>query len=149
VKLRDLVGQLPKRSTSPEVQSLVASLASIFRRVTDVSVMRGSWTPSVSSSAGTITSASATGRFTKIDDTTFFSVTITITTNGTGSGTLRFTLPSTPNEANVASGRETLVTGKAVTASINASTTLVGVQFYDNAYPGGDGYVISISGFYV
>lgn len=53
----------------------------------------GTWTPVVSAQAGTITSATATGRYTKIGRMVFSTAEITITAAGTASAGLIYTLP--------------------------------------------------------
>lgn len=52
-----------------------------------------SYTPTVTSASGTLTSASATGRYKQLGKTIFLEVDATVTTAGTGAGGLRVTLP--------------------------------------------------------
>lgn len=111
-------------------------------------IARGTWTPTVTAASGMITTATATGRYFKFGNRFWFRVSISITTNGTGSGDVRFTLPATPSDAGVAHGRESSVTGFALAANINSASTLVGVVNYDNSYPGGNGHNLIVAGFF-
>jgi hypothetical protein len=108
------------------------------------------YTPTVSASSGTITTSSATGRFHVIGKTVHFTVTITITTNGTGSGALRFTLPKLCRNNSIAAGRGEggSTTGDMMQARLSAGSSTVNVFNFDNAYPGSDGATIYVSGSY-
>lgn len=111
----------------------------------------GSYTPTVSSSLGTITTASATGYFKRvIGDIAHLDVTITITTNGTGSGCVSVTLPAgvTVNADGYAhlSGRATNVSGKGLIAQAPSGANTFEVRNYDNSYPGASGEVLWLSG---
>lgn len=140
------------------IRSVVAgpgAAVSVSNGVATVSVAGFSgfaaYTPTVSSSAGTITSASATGRWCQIGRLVFVEIVITITTNGTGSGDVMVTLPTTPNSDATLAGRETVNTGKMLQAPIfpyGGGTAQAIVVFYDNSYPGADGSVLHISGCY-
>jgi hypothetical protein len=107
-----------------------------------------SWTPTLSAATGTFTTASATGQYTIIGDRTLWSVVITITTNGTAAGNVRFTLPSTPANISVGAGREDVVNGNAVIGVAPASSNVMLVVSYNNAYPGVNGAVLKLSGHY-
>jgi hypothetical protein len=104
----------------------------------------GAWTtytPTVSSSTGTITTASATGKWKRAGKLIAVQQTITITTNGTGAGNLRATLPFDAESTDfVGAGRETAVTGSML--QIQTSGNLVIYRTTANAYPGGDGRTI-------
>lgn len=109
------------------------------------------YTPTVSASAGSITTSSATAKYRRIGNIVYLRCQITITTNGTGSGILRFTTPINSAGAIGASfaGKERAVTGKGVLGFLDGSgASLVQLQFYDGLYPGADGNVINVSGFY-
>ena len=105
----------------------------------------GTYTPVVTASTGTITTYTATGAYTKIGRLVNVSVSITITTNGTGAGYLIVSLPTGYAAASsitqMGSGREDAVTGdmlQVISASANMNLVT-----YSDAYPGGDGHIIS------
>jgi hypothetical protein len=105
----------------------------------------GTWTPTVSAASGTITTASATGAYTKIGRAVFGHTTVTITTNGTGAGSVRFTLPFTPGRDFVGVGRDTGVTGELLQVVGASGATTVDTYDYANNYPGADGAVLKCS----
>ena len=109
---------------------------------------RWTWTPTLSASSGTLTSASAAAVATRIEHIVFFTVGITITTNGTAAGILRFTLPTTPNVSANFCGKEIGITNDSVTGQVTSGSAVVDVVFYTGAYPGADGATVSLSGFY-
>lgn len=109
----------------------------------------------VSSSVGAITTASVTA-FTRTEGKTlFYKIRALITTNGTGSGDLQITgLPLAKSGQLIAHGcgRESAITGKMLLSSMGGSiggggTTLI-VRTYDNSYPGANGAVLEVTGFY-
>jgi hypothetical protein len=55
----------------------------------------GTWTPTITSGTGSITSYTATGAYTKIGRVVTIAVTVTIDDAGTASGTMKYTLPFT------------------------------------------------------
>jgi len=102
----------------------------------------GTWTPSVTSSSGSLTTVGAvSGSYTKVGRVVHAFFDINITTNGTGSGSiLAANIPFAPSAANTSMGvfREQSVNGKM--GSVNLpNTTQFQLQFYDNSYPGSDG----------
>jgi hypothetical protein len=105
------------------------------------------WTPTVSSSAGVLTSASGSGVYTRIGKTVHLRAVLSIVTNGTGSGSISFTIPVTAKNtfAAVGSGRENNVTGKQLQVYLAGSTTVASVVDYNNVYPAGNGYSLLIS----
>jgi len=109
----------------------------------------GAWTPVVTSSAGTITTASATGTYTKIGRLWDIKVTVTITTNGSGSTDVRATLPATPSAASTLAGRETAIAGKSLAGTIPAAGAFIAITNYDNTYPGSNGSILTLSGSFV
>ena len=111
------------------------------------------WTPTVTSTTGTITTLGAvTAKYRLESKTVFFIVSATITTNGTGAGSVKITLPpilgGSANGNQSCSGREYGVTGKTLVGAILNGTQGINVQFYDGTYPGANGHVIQIQGFY-
>jgi hypothetical protein len=106
------------------------------------------WTPTISASSGSITTSSAVARYQQFGKTVFISAAITITTNGTGSGNLQFTLPFTSQSIASFSAVETVNTGSSCSAYIIASGTTVRINTYNNAYPASSGSVILVCGSY-
>lgn len=112
-----------------------------------------SYTPTITSGAGTLTTtASKVGQY-RLDDAGFvtFMATFAITTNGTGATQLRVSLPFAASAGALLtslSGVETSGTGKALSVSLTPGGTYASITFYDGSYPGGDGRSFSVSGTY-
>jgi hypothetical protein len=111
----------------------------------------GTWTPTITSASGTITTSSASGILEQISDNLIFiEVTITITTNGTGAGNVQFTLPTGVAGINGAyryiHGKEQVTSGKMLVGQqVNTSGT-ISVTDYANVYPAADGSILKLSG---
>jgi hypothetical protein len=108
-----------------------------------------SYTPTVTAAPGTsFTTVSATGAYQTIGKNVFFTATVTITTNGSAAGYVYVSLPSgiTASGTAVLSGREEFYTGKLLQGYITNGATAVVILNYDNTYPGGTGYVLTVSG---
>jgi hypothetical protein len=120
---------------------------------TDVNTLddyeEGTFTPTVVSTSGTITTVGATtGQYTKIGDLVTVIVFLPITNNGTGAGLVRVTnMPFACNAtaSSYGSGREQNVTGNGLFGYINAGTQNLYIQRYDGAYPGGTGYGVGFT----
>lgn len=109
------------------------------------------YTPTVTATTGTLTTVSATGRYLRIGPRLLYvEIDITLTTNGTGSGSIMASLPATagPGIVYTIVGRETAVTGSLLQGVINASATAVSIVNYDNSYPGANGRRLIVSGTY-
>lgn len=108
------------------------------------------FTPTITSTSGTITTlGTVTGRFKRHNNTLDFEVDLAITTNGTGSGAVRATLPDTiTTQAHVAVGRETLAGGKQLSGTLFPATAQCDLRNFDNSYPGSDGSRLVVSGSY-
>lgn len=108
----------------------------------------GTWTPTVTSSSGTITTVGAvSGKYTRIGRQVTAICSVTITTNGTGAGYiaiggLPFSSDNNPSPTGV--GKEVALTDKTLGVSMVDATTMK-VQFYDATYPGGNGAIIRCS----
>lgn len=105
------------------------------------------YTPTVSSSSGTITTASAEARWFTSERLVTVCANVTITTNGTGSGLIRLTLPVPVKSTGlfvtgVVHGVEVVSTGKAVIGTVEGS--YAAFAFYDGTYPGADGRVFRL-----
>jgi len=107
------------------------------------------WSPTVASQAGTITTlGTLVARYAQAGKNVYFSLTIPITTNGTGSAWINASLPVTPKAATTVVGREVASTGKSLTGTINSGSSTMVIQTYDNSYPGGSGFTLVVSGVY-
>jgi hypothetical protein len=105
------------------------------------------WTPVVTSSAGTITSVSATGQYKTTNGVCSFTTEITITTNGTGSGAIDVTLPVAATQFSIVTGRADGASGKQLQGKVTPAGGLT-IWDYNNVYPGSDGEVLRLSGEY-
>ncbi len=104
----------------------------------------GTWTPVPTSSIGSITSYTSSGRYTRIGRAVVLSFKITITNNGTGLGVLFATgMPFAASAVNLESGTiaEVAVVGFSGYTVFN-TTTKLSMGKYDNTYAGGTNYVI-------
>ena len=105
----------------------------------------GTWTPSVTSGSGSITTVGAvSGVYTKIGNVLVVEFTITITTNGTGAGSILASgLPfaATAN-AYVGCGRENAATGNLLQLYLPSTSNTVTVKNYNDTYPAGNGYTM-------
>lgn len=117
-----------------------------------VSHEQGTWityTPTVGSGSGTITTASATGRYRVSGRTVHIQMAVTVTTNGTGATYLSATLPITAGSpAHSINGIEVSSTAYACPGYIAPSATTVVIRRYDGVYPAANGYVFAMSGQY-
>ena len=97
----------------------------------------GTWTPSISSSSGTITTSSGSGRYVKIGKLVTVHFIITISNVGSASGAhlyfgnLPFTSSNTHNQLGVC--REQSVNGFLSTAQVTGNSTTGAIFRYDNS----------------
>lgn len=108
----------------------------------------GAYTPTVASSTGSITTASATGYAKRYGDLVYVEAQATITTNGTGGGSVNISLPFTSASRSFMSGREYGVSGATINGLIGPSGTVIQCAKYDGSYPGADGAIIAVSGWF-
>lgn len=99
----------------------------------DLSTAWATYTPTVTSSGGTITSYTATGRYKQIGKTVNLEITVTITNAGTGTAQLKATLPTNAlsGTSYVGIGKESFNTGKSGACQI-VSTDNTMVQAIDS-----------------
>lgn len=118
--------------------------------VQNAAVNWNTYIPTIASSAGSLTTASATGRYRKIGKVVHFQMAGTITTNGTGSGSIVISLPfaASSSAEYIATGRCEATGGKMLQAQISASSTTASIFNYDNTYPAASGSLIIVSGTY-
>lgn len=103
-----------------------------------------SFTPTISATSGTITTASGTGAYRRRGKFVEMDIQVTITTNGTGAGAVVASTPLTTFVNGTLNGRENAVSGHQLNA-IGATTNLQ-IRKYDNSYPGADGAIMQLSG---
>ena len=103
--------------------------------------------PTITAQTGTITTATGTVRYKIIGKTIFYRLSVSITNNGTGSGTLQINgLPFSLNAAlaHMALGRENAVNGKV--CCFIGSGSGGSILNYDNTYPGVNGALLIVNG---
>lgn len=107
------------------------------------------YTPTVTSGAGTLTTATGAGRYIQIGKTVYFTAAATITTVGSGSGACLITLPVTGQTATgyAGSGREDAISGKMLQVKLNTASQVAAAN-YDGTSPLASGSIVRISGFY-
>jgi len=110
------------------------------------------YTPTVTAGSGSITTASATGRYLKRGRSVDVQIRVTITTNGTGATSVNATLPIAA--ANITginrtlAGREESSTGNMLQGYITPNSTVAQIYNYDNSYPGASGRTLHVNGSY-
>lgn len=123
---------------------------SVTGTVNSATINENAWTtytPTLTSGGGTITTSTSSGRYKRLfGRTVIANVRATLTTVGTASGSLNFTLPinaSTTIPAGTLYGREVATTGKGVNGTIQ-SATVINCVFSDAAsiFSGGDGTIV-------
>lgn len=110
-------------------------------------------TPTVTATTGTITTVTAnTARWFKLGKLVFWQGQATITTNGTGAGKVRFTLPASLGNVTsknyFATGRASAVSGQQLLGVFTLNQQYVDVQTDDDTYPAADGETLLVSGWY-
>jgi hypothetical protein len=101
----------------------------------------GTYTPTVTAGVGSITSYSATAKYTRIGRQVTVCFEVTISNNGTGATSLIVTLPFTcGSQASIGVGRENGSTGNILQAYVGASASTAIVLTAINTYPGASGY---------
>lgn len=100
----------------------------------------------VTPAAGAFGNASGRCRYKIVGKTAWFSVVVTIIVNGTGAGGVTAVLPFTAAAEHAYGGRESQTSGQGLIATILPSATNLSIFKYDNTYPGGNSYRLTISG---
>jgi hypothetical protein len=109
------------------------------------------YTPTLSATSGTLTTAAANMYYIRRGNVVYFKTQIIITTNGSASGALLMTvpIPQVGSFGTVASGFQRAPLGYIVYGWLDGGgDTTMNIKFYDDTYPGADGAVIEVSGFY-
>lgn len=138
------------RTTYVDGTTPAISAANLNNNEAALDALYGAWTatsPAVSSTAGTITSASAVLRYVVQGRVCTFNVLITMTNNGTGSGTLTVALPVQAVTVTSFSGRNP-TSGKMLQGAVSAGTSTLNIRNYDGTYPVATGETPFMSGSY-
>jgi hypothetical protein len=100
-----------------------------------------SFTPTATSSGGTITSYTSAGYYTRIGKLCVYRFKIEISNNGTGNGYLAVSAPFTAStvDYSMGSGREDAVLGYQLQIAAYPNSADLRVYKYDNTYPGVSG----------
>ena len=107
------------------------------------------YTPTITSQTGAITSASAAGAYLAVGKLIHFCVTVTITTAGTGAGNVILTLPSGTSKRPFAiAGCETAIGGKQLGGFGATSGGTHTVRNYDVTTAIANGAVLTVTGIY-
>lgn len=110
------------------------------------------FTPTINSTGGTITTpGTCSGAYKLLGKICYFRAQISITTNGTGAGRIEMTIP--PGQTPAASASLSGYNGNSFASiqpliSTGVSTTKIQVVTPSSAYPGADGWIGVITGFY-
>jgi hypothetical protein len=112
---------------------------------------QGTWTPTITSGSGTITTYSVSGaKYTKIGNVCTATVAIFVTTPGTAGGTLNFTLPFTgTNTIQIGGwGMEVNTNGAMLKGYLPSSGVTMQITLYNNSSPfttgGGSNYIMNV-----
>lgn len=144
-------GLPPSKDLIEIIQRIVADILENETAIAGIAddFSNGTWVPTITAGAGTITTIGAVvARYRLVGQMVFISLDITITTNGTGSLSVRATLPFTAASLAVMAGREDAVTGSMLQGDISPGSGSVRMFTYNNLYPGGTGYRLFLSGWY-
>lgn len=116
----------------------------------DIGTAWTTYTPTITSGTGTITTSSAIGRFKTLGKTVFIQISVTITTNGTGANFVQATLPiNSSGVANYSVVGYNSTTAKLIAGLMpNTASTVIRMFQYDGTYPATSGDIINISGVY-
>jgi hypothetical protein len=107
------------------------------------------YTPTLAAGSGSLTSASATGRFFRISNNVSFSIRIAITTNGTAATHITATLPVAAFAmSQVLSGYHETNTEVMSAVILSGAPTVVQIRNSAGEYPGANGAAFIISGTY-
>lgn len=102
--------------------------------------------PTLVPQTGAFTSASAAIRYKINGKTVFFSLVVTIITNGTGAGSILVTMPWAAASESGFAGRESQSAGWGVIGTMSAASTTLNILKYDGTYPGGSSFRMAING---
>lgn len=116
---------------------------------TDATSAWTSYTPTIASASGSITTVTgATGRYKQIGKTVYFAVNFTITTNGTGAGTVQCTYPVTAKSGVSFFTLSGMRSGSIAVTGLLNTTSKFDILDYNGVYPGADGRAFYMTGTY-
>jgi hypothetical protein len=107
-----------------------------------------SYTPTVTSETGSITSSSASGYYQRVGKLITVYGTVTITTAGTAGGFLNVSIPVTSLRAAAMFAAETGVTGKGCIGRLSASSSTASFKYDDGTTIFANGAIINFFGLY-
>lgn len=124
-------------------------LAGIWTTIGEINAGWVTYTPAITSETGTLTTASTSARYKKLGKTVYIKIVGSITTNGTGAGAIYLGLPFTSDATlTVIPGIRNNGLGAYRSLFGYVLSTVVAVYNYDGTYPGADGVLVSVSGYY-
>ncbi len=101
----------------------------------------------ITSGTGTLTTTSGALRYQVRGKQTWFQLTVTITTNGTGATNIAVSgLPFTFNSDCTGSGRATAGSGKQLQFYVTSPAAALTIVNYDNSYPAVSGEILKVTG---
>lgn len=145
-----------KKATVDQILSPAAGKGVNYSAITPLAGMtsqllnwyeEGSWTITLGAGSGTITTATATGYYTRVGRIVTINVEVTLTNVGTAAGPLTVSLPfNTGNLVTaVGAGREDGITGVMIQAFAAPSSAICAILTYNNNTPFFNGAVIKFS----
>ncbi len=137
----------PRTWVSGEVVTAALMNTHVRDNLKAIGDARSTWTPTVTASAGTFTTVSGAGRYLQIGKLVIWDATITITTAGTASGSVRLTAPVTARAAGPHCGAGRVAAAGAGATCTLLSTTSIEVFRFDGASITAAGTIV-VSGTY-
>jgi hypothetical protein len=132
-----------------EVISIASGLIQVHRPRSSIpSISWETYTPNITAEMGSFTTVSATMRYRIDGKTLHFNMTITITDNGTASGSVIASLPVAARSGDkaIVPGRNDVNGGAMLQGIVQGSS--MAIFKYDNTGPGSTGEVMRMSGAY-
>jgi hypothetical protein len=128
-----------------------STISSMQTTVNGITSAWTAYTPTLACSTGSLTTASAIGRYKQNGKTVLINIIITITTNGSCAGWIVASLPVAGNQESVLAGRDDGVTGGMLQGIIGNQNTDLShflIFFYNEGYPGANGAKLVLTGVY-
>ena len=139
-------GNVGLADVNTQLKLVNQNLASISQSLSAQTGTWLSWSPSITSSGGTITSVTVNAaQYFQLGKLVIAIVDLTLTNNGTGSGHLVSTLPQTALMSPVAEASGFNVTDSFVCGGKILSATTSAIYKYDGTYPGATGKQITFT----
>ncbi len=106
-----------------------------------------SYTPTIASSSGALSAATATGKYKVEGKSVHFTAAGSVTNVGTGSVAVELSLPFAANALTIVAGRERAF-GAQLQGDIQPAASVVSITKYDNTFPAANGTQMVVSGTY-